>query len=163
MGTGKTTVGHLCADMLGRPFVDTDDVAGTLAGLPVPEFIAAHGLPAFREIESRAVVDVCASPVPLVVACGGGTPIDADNRRRLRATGLVVWLRAPVEVLVGRVAGDGRDRPLLAGDPQGALTRLGAAREAAYEAAAHACVDTAGCAPEEVAAAVVSLFEGAAP
>ena len=73
--------------------------------------------------------------MPLVIACGGGTVLDPDNRRRLRDAGVVVWLRAPVEVLAARV-GDGASRPLLAGDPRGALARLAAAREAAYEATA---------------------------
>ena len=159
MGAGKTTVGQICAEKLSRPFVDTDDLASALAGMPVPEFISTFGLPAFREIECRAVVDVCASPTPLVIACGGGTPIDPDNRRRLRAAGTVVWLQAPVEVLVERVD-DGRDRPLLHGDPRTALTRLGEARQAAYEAAAHARVDTADLDPAAVAAAVIAEFEG---
>ena len=30
---------------------------------------------------------MCASPEPLVVACGGGTVLDPENRRALRAAG----------------------------------------------------------------------------
>jgi shikimate kinase len=103
-------------------------------------FFAAGGEPRLREIERQAVADVCASPVPLVIACGGGTVLDPDNRRCLRDSGVVVWLRVPVEVLAARV-GDGASRPLLAGDPRGALARLAAAREAAYEATAQVVVD----------------------
>jgi shikimate kinase len=157
MGAGKTTVGRRCAQLLERDFVDTDDVVVRLAGMPVPEFFAANGEPAFRALERQAVADVCASPAPLVIACGGGSVVDADNRRRLASTGFVVWLRAPVTVLTERVGG-GADRPLLAGDPRGNLTRLLALREPAYEAVADAVVDTEGLGIDDVAAAVLAAF-----
>ncbi len=100
-----------------------------------------------------------ASPEPLVIACGGGTVIDPENRSRLRATGTVVWLQAPVPVLANRV-GSGESRPLLAGDPVGALTRLGATREVAYEATAHGQVDTGTRDVDAVADAVLELYLG---
>jgi shikimate kinase len=160
MGAGKTSVGRRCAERLHRPFVDLDDVVVTMAGMPFTEFFARYGEPAFRELERQAVVDVTASPEPLVIACGGGTAVDPDNRRRLRACGTVVWLQAPVAVLAQRV-GTGATRPLLAGDPIGSLARLGAAREAAYEAAAHSQVDTEGLDIDAVARAVLDVFQGA--
>jgi shikimate kinase len=140
MGAGKSSVGSECASRLRRDFVDTDDVATALSGMSFDALWEAGGEAWFRELEKQAVADVCASPAPLVIACGGGTVLDPDNRRRLREAGLVVWLRVPVEVLAARV-GDGARRPLLAGDPRGALARLAAAREAAYEATAHVVID----------------------
>jgi shikimate kinase len=158
MGAGKTTVGRGCAQRLGRPFVDTDDVVITLAGgASVEEIFATGGEPRFRELERQAVVDVCSSPEPLVIGCGGGTVIDPENRRHLRATGVVVWLHAPVAVLAARV-GDGASRPLLRGDPAGVLSRLGAAREAAYDATADATIDTADRGIEEVVDAVLDVY-----
>jgi shikimate kinase len=115
----------------------------------------------FRALERVVVADVCASPEPLVVACGGGTVVDPDNRRALRRAGLVVWLRAPVATLLDRV-GDPSDRPLLRDDPEGALLRLGRLREMTYEAASHASVETDGLDVAAVADAVLSVFEGAA-
>jgi shikimate kinase len=92
-----------------------------------------------------------------VIACGGGTVTIPENRKVLRASGFVVWLRASVDVLATRV-GDGHSRPLLAGDPVGALRRLGASREAAYEAAAHACVDTDAIDAAAAAGAVLATY-----
>lgn len=160
MGAGKSTVGRECARRLGRPFVDTDEVVASVAGMPVAQVFATRGEPAFRELERAAVTDACAAPEPLVVACGGGAVNDPDSRRRLRAAGVVVWLRVPADVLARRV-GDGSGRPLLAGDPAAALARLARLREPSYEAAADRVVDGAGPVGA-VADAVIAAYEEAA-
>ena len=159
MGAGKTTVGRLCAQRLGRAFMDTDDVVVALAGVNIDEIFRTGGEPRFRDLERAAVVDVCASPAPLVIGSGGGSVLDPENRRLLRAAGVVVWLRAPVTVLTARV-GSGATRPLLAGDPERALARLEKLREPVYEAAAHCTVDTEGLDLAAVADAVVGAYEG---
>ena len=160
MGAGKTTVGRECARRLHRDFVDTDDVVTTMAGMAVDEIFRTAGEAHFRELERVAVADVCASPAPLVIACGGGVVLDGANRAALRASGVVVWLRAPVETLAARV-GNGAGRPLLHGDPAGALARLERLREPAYEAAAHCVVDTDGLGVAAAARAVLGAFQGA--
>ena len=160
MGAGKTTVGTACAQRLGWTFVDTDDLVVGIAHTTVEGIFAEGGEPRFRRLEHEVVADVVASPEPLVIACGGGTVLDVDNRRALRAAGVVVWLRAPVSTLLSRV-GDGSTRPLLRDDPDGALARLERLREPAYEAAAHATVDTDDLDIVAVADAVLSVFEGA--
>lgn len=159
MGTGKTSVGRACAQRLDRPFVDVDEQIETVAGRPVAEIFATDGEAAFRVLEHDALADVCASPAPLVVACGGGAMGDAANRRRVRAAGVVVWLTADPETLAARV-GQGADRaqrPLLAGDdpPVATLERLASLRAPAYEAAAHVTVDTTGRTVDEVATLVL--------
>lgn len=160
MGAGKTTVGRECAARLGRAFVDTDDLVTSVAQMSVETIFADLGEERFRQLEREVVADVCASPAPLVIACGGGTVVDPDNRRALRAAGIVVWLRAPTATLLSRV-GDGSTRPLLQGDPAGALERLGRLRELTYEAAAHASLDTGDLDVEGVVDAVLAVFEGA--
>jgi shikimate kinase len=167
MGAGKSTVGERCAKRLGRAFVDTDDLVATMAGASVAEVFARDGEAAFRELEHRAVADACAAPAPAVIAAGGGAVLDAENRRRLRDAGLVVWLRAPGAQLATRV-GDGRGRPLLnqpapsqpgpSGDPKATLERLEALRRPAYEAVAHATVDTDGLKVAAVVEAVLATF-----
>jgi len=157
MGAGKTTVGRECARRLSRPFVDTDDLVTAAAQMSVEQIFAEAGEAAFRKLEHDVVADVCASPEPLVVACGGGAVLDPENRRALRATGVVVWLRAPAATLAARV-GDGSTRPLLRDGAAPALARLERLREPAYESTAHVSVDTDAIDVDEVAGAVLAAF-----
>jgi len=156
MGAGKTTVGTACAARLHRPFVDTDEVVEATTGQTVAEIFATAGEGTFRDLEQRAIADVCESPAPLVIACGGGAVLDVDNRRRLRASGVVIWLRAAPEVLAARVRHAASTRPLLrSGDPEQQLGRLAEVRADAYESAAHATVDTDARNVEQVVDAIL--------
>ncbi|HSO94964.1 MAG TPA: shikimate kinase [Acidimicrobiia bacterium] len=155
MGAGKTTVGERCAQRLDRPFVDTDDLVQTLAGRPVAEVFATDGEAGFRALERHAVADACASPVPLVIACGGGAVLDPDSRRRLHTAGFVVWLRARPDVLAGRVDAEDLERPLLAGGSLPTLERLATTRAPVYETVADATVATDDRTPDEVATVVL--------
>ena len=164
MGAGKSTVGERCATALGRPFVDTDRLVELNAGMTVAEVFSSQGEPAFRALERTVVADVSVSPEPLVIACGGGVAVDADNRRALREHGVVVWLRADPQELATRV-GSGAGRPLLdggrggeGGSPAVKLARLAVLREPAYEAAAHVIVDTDGLAIGAVADLVLEEY-----
>ncbi len=160
MGAGKTTVGRRCAEELGRPFVDTDDLIVTQAGASIPEIFAAEGETAFRARARAALADVVASPEPLVIACGGGAMVDGDNRRAVRTDGFVVWLACAPAELAARVERDGTgSRPLLAGGPTAAtLTRLEGLRAGTYEQAADARVPTDGHDVETVTAAVLAAY-----
>jgi shikimate kinase len=157
MGVGKTAVGEECAKRLSRPLVDTDELVVAAVGRPISEIFASEGERAFRSYEQQAVSDACASPEPLVIACGGGAVLDATNRRRLRAGGCVMWLEASPALLASRVEEQGTERPLLAEGPDkvAALERLAVARAAAYEAAAHVRIPTEQRSIAEVADAVL--------
>jgi shikimate kinase len=163
MGAGKTTVGRRCAEELGRPFVDTDDLVVATAGASVPEIFAAEGETAFRARERAALANVVASPEPLVIACGGGAMVDAENRRAVRDAGFVVWLACAPAELAARVESDGTEsRPLLAGGPTAAtLTRLQGLRAGTYEQAADARVGTDGRDVDAVTATVLAAYRGA--
>jgi len=158
MGAGKTTVGQCCAELLDRAFVDTDELIVASAGVPFDDIWAAEGEQGFRARERVAVADAVASPVPLVISCGGGAVLDADNRRALRSRGVVIWLIASSTELAARLVQDD-SRPLLeGGDKTATLERLGLQREPAYEAAAHLRVETDGRRVDDVAAAVVEEY-----
>jgi shikimate kinase len=160
MGAGKTTVGYQCAKRLGRPFVDTDDLVQTAAGMTTAELFTLSGEGRFRAMEREAVADACASPTPAVIGCGGGAVLHADNRRQLKSCGFVVWLQASPEVLAERVGrGTQRtERPLLADGSMPTLERLVAVRASAYEAVSNVVIDTDGRSIAEVVDAVLEEY-----
>ncbi len=165
MGAGKSTVGRLVADALGRDFVDTDAEVERVAGESVAEFFSGRGEEAFRAEEHRAVVRAGSRRESAVVSVGGGAVLDERNCAVIRAGQGVVWLRARPETLAARV-GTSSGRPLLA-DPggEGALSlleRIESARRARYEEIATAVVDVDDLSPSEAAAAVVDAC-GSAP
>ena len=64
MGAGKTTVGERCAELLDRPFLDTDQLVEANTRMGVGEIFAEHGEQQFRMLERDAVADAGASPSP---------------------------------------------------------------------------------------------------
>jgi shikimate kinase / 3-dehydroquinate synthase len=109
-GSGKSTVGRQLAERLDRPFVDTDAVFERLHGTPVPDYLDAHGEPAFREAEAAAVAEACAQR-GAVIGAGGGAIVDPLNRWALWHHGVVAWLDVPPEALVRRLRSDAVKRP----------------------------------------------------
>ena len=130
-GVGKTTVGGLLGQALGRPFVDLDAEIERIAGMPIPEIFAAKGEAGFREIEAQAAINASRGR-GTVIATGGGTVLRDANRRAMRESGTVVWLQRDLSRLP--TAG----RPL--SEAKG-VEKLYAEREPIYRAAAHLEVD----------------------
>jgi shikimate kinase len=148
MGTGKSEVGRRLAQRLGRAFVDTDQLVEEHAGKRIPAIFAEDGELAFRALE-RAAVAEAAGRGGAVIALGGGAVLDPENVGCLREAGILVYLTARPEVILGRVA-DGANRPLLRDDPRATVTRLLAERGPVYAAAADVTVDTSERTADEV-------------
>jgi shikimate kinase len=161
MATGKTEVGRRLAKVLGRPFVDIDGLVEAASGQKVADIFAREGEARFRALERAAVAEACLVP-DAVVATGGGTLLDPENRRRLAAAGPIVCLAASPEDILRRV-GDPASRPLLAnGHGADRLARVRALlteRAPVYALATHA-VDTSGLGVDQVVERVRALVAG---
>jgi shikimate kinase len=148
-GSGKSTVGPELARRLGVPFVELDEQIERAAGVSVREIFERDGEARFRELEAAALVDA-GSNDPSVISCGGGVVLEPANRVTLRATGEVVFLSVPLEVLRARVR-PGAERPLIRSE--GDLEKLFLDREPLYREFAAHVFDASGSA-EDVAAAI---------
>jgi len=138
MGAGKTSIGKRLAARLEVPFADADHAIEEAADMTVKEIFAKYGEPEFRRLE-RSVIARLLGEAPHVLATGGGAYMDETTRAAMKDHAFTIWLKAPVEILLGRVRkrqGADQTRPLLAGDDmRGTLERLLAAREPAYATA----------------------------
>lgn len=155
MGSGKSTVGRIAAERLGRSLVDTDAVIEATTGRTVRQIFEAEGEPAFRALETQVLRDALAAAEPSVIAAAGGVVLDAENRRLLsESDARVVWLRAEPTLLAERVR-SGSHRPALDDDPLGTLNRMAETREALYREVADAIVTVDGRSVFEVVEAVL--------
>jgi shikimate kinase len=158
MGSGKSTVGRLVADRMGRPFVDLDREIESSEGRDIAGIFAEKGEGAFRAAESEAIRSL-GSMEPSVVACGGGVVLDEANRAMVKGSGTAVYLQVSAEEALSRI-GNTADRPLLSGAGPGAAAELLRSREALYEATADVTVATGHRTPEQVADEVVARLAG---
>lgn len=156
-GTGKSTVAPLVAARLGAVAVDLDVEISERAGADVAELFADVGEAGFRDLEHRTLVEVLGRPRRQVIATGGGVVVMPANRELLAHQALTVWLVAGLAVLMGRLAGEGQDRPLLRREPARALEQLARTREPLYEAVSDARLDVGALGPGEVAEAICDL------
>lgn len=154
MGSGKSTVGRLAAQLLGWRFIDLDTLIEERQGRSIAEIFSSEGEEGFRQAELAELQGVLAAlQDDAVVALGGGTPTREEARRLLREKAVVIYLRVPSEVSWERVREAG-GRPLARDADR--FAALASVREELYTHCATAVVDALGP-PEEVALAVVEV------
>lgn len=125
MCSGKSAVGRELARLTGHRFVDVDRAIEQRIG-PILPWMRKHGEAAFREQEAEVLEELLLQEENLLVACGGGTPMAADNMDRMLAAGHVAYLDVAMPILVDRAKRVGGDRPLLFGLKDAALeARIG--------------------------------------
>lgn len=161
-GCGKTTVGELLAARLGWRFVDLDALVATKAGKSIADIFAAEGEEGFRKRE-RDACDHLRKSRNQVIAFGGGTLLNPEDRPLIKRLGKVIWLRAPAAVLWRRISQDPRSsasRPPLT--PTGGLAEVESvlrSRELAYETISAHVVDATTSSPVEIAEAIEMWFQ----
>jgi shikimate kinase len=145
MGAGKTSVARALGRRMGWQVEDIDHRIEAREHQRVAEIFAQRGELYFRNVEREVLRDLL-SQRHAVIATGGGTFVDPDNRTAMLSDGAVAWLDVPLERVIERVPADGR-RPLAADRVQ--MEHLYARRRAAYSQA-HVRIDASRSVPEIV-------------
>src|SRR4051812_48578475 len=110
MGAGKTTLAQGLARRLGWRAEDVDALIEGRERRSVAEIFSRDGEPYFRAVERQVIYSLLPQR-HTVIATGGGTFVDPDNRATINADGVSVWIDVPFEELLARIPPDGR-RPL---------------------------------------------------
>lgn len=97
-GSGKSTVGKLLADRLGKPFVDADTAIEKAAGMSIPDILKCKGVSYFRDLEMQ-VLEELGKKSGLVIATGGGCVTRKENYDSLKQNGIVIWLQRELSLL----------------------------------------------------------------
>lgn len=134
-GAGKTSLGQALASLLGKQFIDSDNIIIEKEGFSIPEIFAQKGEPHFRQAERDALSELMQNPQAGVIGTGGGAFMDDQTRALIKQNGLSVFIKADLPVLQERI-GDGVGRPLYEGkDIEKVLSDLIEVRYPVYEEA----------------------------
>ena len=111
MGAGKSTIGRSLSDELDSSFLDLDDHIVERAGKTISEIFDDAGEGAFRTVERKALLDIVEDDKG-VVALGGGSLQNQHLLDHLKINGLLIHIKAPLDIVLERITGD-TNRPLL--------------------------------------------------
>ena len=97
--SGKSTVGGIIAQKMGRELIDTDDEIVRRAKMSIPEIFKLRGESYFRELEAEVIRDAAAL-TGKVISTGGGAILRKENVRALRENGRIYFIDRPLEYLI---------------------------------------------------------------
>lgn len=156
MGSGKSTVGHLVADALGRPLVDSDSVVELRSGSRPPELVERTSVEELHQVELAVLRQVLGQRDSVVFASAASV-LDTIGPGDLDCA-WCVWLDASPKVLAERILADQHERPLVGDHPERVLATQYEQRAARGRELASMSVATEDRTPAEVAALVCDAW-----
>jgi shikimate kinase len=159
MGAGKTTIGKLLSNQLGFNFTDLDRKIEEKSGVKINTIFEIEGEEGFREREYLALNDALGEE-KVVISTGGGIVVKEINRSLIhKSEAMVVYLKASLDILVGRLKND-KTRPMLVKDNKLlSLQQLLSEREPFYENLADFIIDTSHLKTNDVLKTITEKME----
>lgn len=142
MGAGKSTIGRQIAKSLHLDFFDSDTEIERRTGADISWVFELEGEAGFRAREEKVISELTEN-TGIVLATGGGSILSGENRNRLSARGIVVYLKTTLDKQVARTERD-KKRPLIANaeNPREVLAALAKERDPLYEEIADLVIET---------------------
>jgi 3-dehydroquinate synthase/shikimate kinase/3-dehydroquinate synthase len=134
MGVGKSTIGRRLAQLIDRPFFDSDAVIVERAGMSIQAMFNDGQEQRFRQTERDVIAELAGGSVPSVIALGGGALNDNATLELLLETALLVHIHLPWESFEELIPRLRRGRPLLNAASTTKIHELYLEREARYQA-----------------------------
>jgi shikimate kinase len=154
-GAGKSTIGAIVAEKLGKTFLDFDAEIERREGMPLAQIFGERGEAGFRQLERKLTEEVKEFG-NMVLAPGGGWITDPAVVALIRPPAIMVYLRVKPETALKRLSGEAGRRPLLnRPDPLGELNKLFEQRRVAYQAANYE-IGTELLTPAQVAQQIIA-------
>lgn len=141
MAAGKSLIGQRLAKKLQLPFYDTDQTIEARTGVDIPFIFDKEGEVGFRKREKEIVKELTCKK-GIVLSTGGGTVLDADNRRYLQSSGIILYLKVSIASQLMRTTRNKNKPLLLVEDREQVLINLKAIRTPFYEQMATLTYDT---------------------
>jgi len=155
MGSGKSSVGRILADLLRCSFIDLDRYIEDKSGKSVREIFETNGEECFRRLESQCLHELLTPPGRLVLSLGGGTLIQDCNSSIIAQKTVCIYLKTNLDTLKKRLAKEKNKRPLLL---SGSIEELLDSRIGKYEERCDQSIDTDNRSPEELARSIADLL-----
>lgn len=96
---GKTTIGKMLEEKLGKEFFDLDDMIIAKAGKSIPEIFQESGETGFRAIETEVAIEA-SKMNNKIISTGGGVVKHKVNMDFLRLNGITIFIDRDIDKLI---------------------------------------------------------------
>lgn len=96
---GKTTIGKMLEEKLGKEFFDLDDMIIAKVGKSIPEIFQESGETGFRAIETEVAIEA-SKMNNKIIATGGGVVKHKVNMDFLRLNGITIFIDRDIDKLI---------------------------------------------------------------
>jgi shikimate kinase len=123
MCSGKTTLGKYLAKEMNLHFIDLDEYIEEKESQTIAQIFEVNGEYIFRELEHNYLKELSLLD-DVIIATGGGAPCFSNNMKLINDTGISVYLKTSISVLIDRLLVMGDNRPLVRGQSREELNKF---------------------------------------
>ncbi|MES2122660.1 MAG: shikimate kinase [Chlamydiota bacterium] len=154
---GKTTIGKLLAERLGRPFIDNDQVIEKQyeekhgRRLSFRQICQEEGEEVFYSVLEKEALLSLAGASDAIISVGGSAVLEEGKLKILQQLGTLIYLKIDKELLKERILSAPLPAFFDAQDPEGSFEKMYQERVLRYEQIPCIAIDVTGKTVEQIA------------